>query len=98
MNFDFTEDQHTIKRTARELLADRSPMARVREAAESGVADDRLWGELCELGWPGIAIPEEHGGQGLGAVALIVCWSSEKPKFMPAPPAAGRARARRRCS
>jgi len=72
MNFGFSEDQQTIKATARELLADRSPMARVREAAESGAADDALWKELCELGWPGIAIPEEHGGQGLGAVELAV--------------------------
>ena len=72
MNFGFSEDQQTIKATARELLADRSPMARVREAAESGAADDDLRRELCELGWPGIAVPEEHGGQGLGAVELAV--------------------------
>ena len=29
MNFDFTDDQHEIKRTARELLAKRSPFERV---------------------------------------------------------------------
>ena len=72
MNFGFSEDQQTIKATARELLAARSPLARVREAAESGTRDERLWRELCELGWPGIAVPEEHGGQGLGAVELAV--------------------------
>ena len=33
---------------------------------------DALWGELAELGWPGIAVAEEHGGQGLGAVELAV--------------------------
>ena len=27
---------------------------------------------MCELGWPGIAIPEEYGGQGLGVVELII--------------------------
>ena len=48
MNFGFSEDQQTIKATARELLADRSPLARVREAAESGTGDERLWRELCE--------------------------------------------------
>ena len=73
MNFDFTEDQQTIKATARELLADRSPLERVREAAEARRATTtRCGGELCELGWPGIAIAEEHGGQGLGAVELAV--------------------------
>jgi alkylation response protein AidB-like acyl-CoA dehydrogenase len=72
MNFDFTEDQRTIKLTARELLASRSPFERVRAAAEAARDDDDLWRELCELGWPGIAVAEEHGGQGLGAVELAV--------------------------
>ena len=62
MNFGFSEDQQTIKATARELLAERSPMARVREAAESGAADDRLWRELFDLGWPGIAVAVNLGG------------------------------------
>lgn len=72
MNFDFSEDQHEIKRTARDLLAQRSTLAKVREAAESKTYDDGLWKELVELGWPGIAIGEEHGGQGLGAVELAI--------------------------
>jgi alkylation response protein AidB-like acyl-CoA dehydrogenase len=72
MNFDFSDDQRTIKATAHELLASRSPFERVREAAEARRYDDALWRELCELGWPGIAVAEEHGGQGLGAVELAV--------------------------
>jgi alkylation response protein AidB-like acyl-CoA dehydrogenase len=72
MDFDLTDDQKEIKRVAKELLAARSSFAKVREAAESGKYDDALWRELCELGWPGIAVAEEHGGQGLGAVELAV--------------------------
>jgi alkylation response protein AidB-like acyl-CoA dehydrogenase len=72
MNFGFDEDQQTIKATARELLAECSPFARVRAAAEARAADAALWGELGELGWPGIAIAEEHGGQGLGMVELAI--------------------------
>ncbi|HMJ33687.1 MAG TPA: acyl-CoA dehydrogenase family protein [Baekduia sp.] len=72
MNFDFTEDQHEIKKTARELLGSRSSLAKVRAAAEAKSYDDGLWKELVELGWPGIAIAEEHGGQGLGAVELAI--------------------------
>ena len=72
MNFDFTEDQHEIKKTARDLLGSRSSLAKVREAAEAKAYDDALWKELVELGWPGIAIAEEHGGQGLGAVELAI--------------------------
>jgi alkylation response protein AidB-like acyl-CoA dehydrogenase len=72
MNFDFTSEQHEIKRTARDLLGQRSSLAKVREAAEAHTYDDGLWKELVELGWPGIAIAEEHGGQGLGAVELAI--------------------------
>jgi alkylation response protein AidB-like acyl-CoA dehydrogenase len=72
MDFDLTEDQREIKNVARELLSARSPFARVREAAEAAAYDDALWREIVELGWPGIAVAEEHGGQGLGAVELAV--------------------------
>ena len=72
MNFDFSDDQQAIKRTAKELLAERFKPERVRELAEAGGYDDDTWTELCELGWPGIFIGEEHGGQGLGTVELII--------------------------
>ena len=72
MNFDFTrgpaDDQGDGARAARGPLA-------VRARARGGRGrrhDDALWRELCELGWPGIAVAEEHGGQGLGAVELAV--------------------------
>jgi alkylation response protein AidB-like acyl-CoA dehydrogenase len=72
MRFTLSEDQQEIKRTAHDLLGNRSTMAKVREAAEAGAYDDALTHELGELGWPGIAVGEEHGGQGLGIVELAV--------------------------
>ncbi len=72
MNFDFTEDQHEIKRTARELLAKRSGLEQVREAAEAEAYDESLFTELRELGWSGIAIDEQYGGAGLGVVELMI--------------------------
>jgi alkylation response protein AidB-like acyl-CoA dehydrogenase len=74
MNFDFTDDQHAIKRTAREFLAARYKPDEVRRLAlddERGFTDAQ-WAEVSELGWPGIAIAEENGGLGLGAVELVV--------------------------
>jgi alkylation response protein AidB-like acyl-CoA dehydrogenase len=72
VNFDFTDDQHAIKRTAKEFLADRFALERVRELAESESYDDGAWREMCELGWPGIFIEEGHGGQGLGMIELVI--------------------------
>jgi alkylation response protein AidB-like acyl-CoA dehydrogenase len=72
MDFDLNEDQREIKSVARELLGARSSWARVREAAVAGEYDEPLWREIVELGWPGIAVSEENGGQGLGIVELSV--------------------------
>lgn len=72
MNFDFNDDQQSIKSTAKELLASRFKPERLRELAESRTYDDAFWKEICELGWPGIFIGEEHGGQGLGQVELVI--------------------------
>ena len=74
MDFGLTDDQREIQRTARELLTERATLARVREHAEARTVDTELWHELSELGWPGIAVSEEHGGQGLGQIELsILC-------------------------
>ena len=74
MNFDLSDDQRTIKATARELLGARYPWEEVRRLAfedERGFTDAQ-WGEVVELGWPGIAVPEDQEGQGLGTVELAV--------------------------
>jgi alkylation response protein AidB-like acyl-CoA dehydrogenase len=70
MNFDLNDEQQEIKRTAHEFLASRFKPEKVRELAEARAYDDELWREISELGWPGIAIGEEDGGQGLGMVEL----------------------------
>ncbi len=70
MNFDLNDEQQEIKSTAKEFLASRFKPEKVRELAEARSYDDSLWKEIAELGWPGIAISEEDGGQGLGMVEL----------------------------
>jgi alkylation response protein AidB-like acyl-CoA dehydrogenase len=72
MRFTLSDDQQEIKRTAHDLLGNRATMAKVREAAEASKYDEELARELGELGWPGIAVGEAHGGQGLGIVELAV--------------------------
>src|SRR5437763_12612750 len=72
MNFDYSDDQRAIKSTANEFLANRYKLEKVRELAEAGEYDDALWGQIAELGWPGIFIEEEHGGQALGQVELTI--------------------------
>jgi alkylation response protein AidB-like acyl-CoA dehydrogenase len=72
MNFDFSDDQQAIKRTAHEFLESRFKLERVRELAEAGKYDDDTWREISELGWPGIFVQEGQGGQELGTVELVI--------------------------
>jgi alkylation response protein AidB-like acyl-CoA dehydrogenase len=72
MDFGFNDEQEEIKRTARDFLSARFTSEKVRELAESRSYDDALWREISELGWPGIAIGEAHGGQGLGMIELVL--------------------------
>jgi alkylation response protein AidB-like acyl-CoA dehydrogenase len=85
MNFDLNDEQQEIKRTAHEFLAARFKPEKVRELSEADSYDDGLWKEISELGWPGIAISEEDGGQGLGVVELAVLLEESGYACAPSP-------------
>ena len=86
MEFGFNDEQREIQSTAREFLASRFKPEKVRELAESDSPyDDAIWVEMCELGWPGIAIAEEYGGLGLGAVELVILLEQMGYALAPAP-------------
>jgi alkylation response protein AidB-like acyl-CoA dehydrogenase len=85
MNFDFTDDQRAIKSTAHDFLAARLKPEKLRQLAEAGEYDDSLWKEMSELGWPGIFIGEEHGGQGLGVVELVILMEELGYALAPSP-------------
>jgi len=67
MRFALSEDQVLLQDSLTRALADLSPLERVRRFAdgnESAAPD--IWAGLAELGLPGLLVPEEHGGLGLG--------------------------------
>ncbi|ROO87486.1 alkylation response protein AidB-like acyl-CoA dehydrogenase [Actinocorallia herbida] len=73
MDFEPTEEQATLREVSRSMLAAACPPALVRALAESGGdVDDKLWRRGAELGWTGLAVPEEHEGAGQGLVELCL--------------------------
>lgn len=73
MNLEFSSDQQFIREQARNFLTQECTPERVRTAMESDDAYDKaLWQQIVELGWTAMAIPEEYGGLGLGALELCV--------------------------
>jgi alkylation response protein AidB-like acyl-CoA dehydrogenase len=87
MNFDLTDDQRSIQRTARDFLAAGYPSEEIRRLAYDtprGFTDEG-WARICELGWPALLIAEEHGGLGLGVVELAVVQEELGAALAPSP-------------
>ena len=74
MNFDFSDDQKFLKDEARKFLEANCPTTRVRKVLDDDAKafDEDLWTSVAGQGWLGAAIPEEHGGLGLGHLELCV--------------------------
>jgi 3-oxocholest-4-en-26-oyl-CoA dehydrogenase beta subunit len=65
MDLTLTAEQELIAQTAREFLDARWQASRARAMADepSGYSE-QLWKEIVDLGWAGLALPEDHGGAG----------------------------------
>jgi alkylation response protein AidB-like acyl-CoA dehydrogenase len=87
MNFDLTDDQRAIQRTARDFLADAYKPEEVRRLAFDTPRgfEDAGWARICELGWPALLVAEEHGGLGLGVVELAVVQEELGAALAPSP-------------
>ena len=87
MNLVLTEEQEELQVTVRRFLADRSPLARVRQVMETPEGFDRaLWDRMAgDLGLPGLAVPEAYGGAGLGQVDLSVVMEELGRTLTPSP-------------
>ena len=73
MNFDFSEEQKLLQKTARDYLTQHSPLALARSVLEGGGShSDELWKGVAEMGWLGAAVPEEFGGAGFGRLELAL--------------------------
>jgi len=62
----FTEEQAMVLESAREFCRDKSPVSAVRTLLKDAAGfDPEVWRGMAELGWMGLAIPEDFGGAGL---------------------------------
>jgi len=86
MYFDLTDEQQAIKSTAHDFLAARYKSERIRELAGTDLGFEQAdWDEMADLGWQGLALPEEWGGQGLGIVELAVLFEEMGFALAPSP-------------
>ena len=72
MDFTATDGQTDAAQLAKQILTDRCTVDRLAEIEKQGGRFDReLWNELGEAGLLGLAVPESHGGAGLGILELV---------------------------
>ena len=72
MDFDFTDDQEQLRDAVRKWVDKGYDFERRRGIEKAGGFSREAYGELAELGLPGLYIPEEHGGMGMGPVEGMV--------------------------
>ena len=68
-----TEDHKALAATASDFLTKRDVRAEARSLLEADAeAVPSFWDDLCNLGWTGIHLPEDHDGSGYGIEELVV--------------------------
>ena len=86
VKFGFGEEQEELRRYAAEWLAKRSSSEAVRRLMDTDDGfDPAAWKEMAELGWLGLAIPEERGGSGFGFREQAVLLEEMGRLLLPSP-------------
>lgn len=68
-----SEEQTMLRDMAREWTSNESPVnawRKVRDADDAAGFDASVYGEMAQMGWSGIVIPEAHGGSDFGWLSL----------------------------
>src|SRR3954453_2159434 len=86
MNFDLTEEEQMLEAAARDFLAAGLNSEKIRALAESDDAFSAdLWREIADLGWPGLMVGADYGGQELGTIELAVLFEQLGYALTPGP-------------
>jgi 3-oxochol-4-en-24-oyl-CoA dehydrogenase len=68
-----TEEHRELAESARAVLADRNAIRAARAAADGAPPEPpEFWRDAVNLGWLGLHLAEEDGGQGFGVPELAV--------------------------
>src|SRR5579875_3188288 len=86
MDFSFTEAQEAVAQAARGVFEGLATPERVAavEAGDDRV-DDELWRALADANLLGLAVPEAHGGSGLGLTELCLVLEPQGRCVAPVP-------------
>jgi alkylation response protein AidB-like acyl-CoA dehydrogenase len=72
MDFDFTDDQESLRDAVRRWVEKGFAFERRHAIAKAGGRTREVYADLAGLGLAGLTVPEAHGGMGFGAVEAMV--------------------------
>lgn len=73
MDYNLTEEQSILKKTAGDFLKKECPKELVRELDENDKGySPELWSKMAELGWMGLMLPEQYGGSEFSFLDLTI--------------------------
>ncbi|MDZ4277925.1 MAG: acyl-CoA dehydrogenase family protein [Dehalococcoidia bacterium] len=86
MDLGLSEEQELLKNAARDFLEKECPEQHVRdmEEDERGYSPE-LWKKMAELGWQGLIVPEQYGGQNFSFLDLIILIEEFGRALVPGP-------------
>ncbi|UCH51778.1 MAG: acyl-CoA/acyl-ACP dehydrogenase [Chloroflexota bacterium] len=86
MNFELSEEQKMLKKSARDFLDNECPERLVREteASDSSYSPE-LWKKAAELGWLGLVYPEKYGGSEMSILDMAILYEEMGRALFPSP-------------
>ena len=73
MSIAITDEHRALAQTVSDFLAKNGARAAARALLDAETEElPSFWREVGELGWLGLAVPEEHGGSGFGLPELVI--------------------------
>ncbi len=86
MDFSLTEMQKMLRTSSRDFLKECVPGKLVREMEKDDQGfTPELWSNMAEMGWMGLAVPEQYGGAGGSFSDLIVVLEEMGRVCLPGP-------------
>ena len=84
------DEQTMLRDMAREWVDNEAPVSafrKLRDGAPPEGFDAATWGEIGQMGWPGIVVPEDYGGSAFGYLSLgLVLEQMGRNRAAPASP------------
>jgi len=86
VDYDLTEEQRILQKSARDFLKKECPKALIRDLAENDEGHSpELWKKMADMGWMGLMLPEVYGGSGWTFQGLVLLLEEMGYNLCPGP-------------